>query len=468
MVGVLAYLVRVCLSTAIVGAQGMGAELGWSVKDNGFVLSGFFWGYMLGNFPSGIFASRYGSRKILLASMILQSILTVLSPAVSRHGGLYAFFFLRVLLGFAQSPVYPVAQSLFAAWLNADERAGAFSIMDAGSYCGGALTLGYGAHIQNALGSWEDVFYLFGSLCGVFAVYVYFRVQSFPSKCTQSTAGVDVPQNYHTLNGGDTLVPRATNQNVPWIKLLCRTDIFAAIIGPFSINWSLFMFLTYLPKYLQEQFRFDMSSEHNSMHILVYPYFLCGVIGVFCGCIADKCVRSDILSTTQIRKIFQLIAASFATGALIFLQYSSSTTSLVILLCFAISPGGILGSASAANPMDLSKKYAGVIKGLANGFATFGGAFNPILVGYLLSNGGCPSDEQFKLNRTAALDMASCPPCKQAWDNAFTIAACICVCGCHFSLVWVREEIEIGDTDIQSNGISDKRHARPLLDTPLG
>ena len=93
MVGVLAYLVRVCLSTAIVGAQGMGAELGWSVKDNGFVLSGFFWGYMLGNFPSGIFASRYGSRKILLASMILQSILTVLSPAVSRHGGLYAFFF---------------------------------------------------------------------------------------------------------------------------------------------------------------------------------------------------------------------------------------------------------------------------------------------------------------------------------------------------------------------------------------
>ena len=132
MVGVLAYLVRVCLSTALVGDQGMGAELGWSVKDNGFVLSGFFWGYMLGNFPSGIFASRYGSRKILLASMILQSILTVLSPAVSRHGGLYAFFFLRVLLGFAQSPVYPVAQSLFAAWLNADERAGAFSIMDAG------------------------------------------------------------------------------------------------------------------------------------------------------------------------------------------------------------------------------------------------------------------------------------------------------------------------------------------------
>ena len=324
---------------------------------------------MLGNFPSGIFASRYGSRKILLASMILQSTLTILSPVVSRHGGLYAFFLLRVLLGFAQSPVYPVAQSLFAAWLNADERAGAFSIMDAGSYCGGALTLGWCTHSKRAWVMGRCILSIWVSLWGLCRVCV-FPCAILSIKVHPIDGWVDVPQNYHTLNGGDTLVPRATNQNVPWIKLLCRADIFAAVIGPFSINWSLFMFLTYLPKYLQEQFRFDTSSGHNSMHILVYPYFLCGVIGVFCGYVADRCVRSDILSTTQIRKIFQLIAASFATGALIFLQYSSSTTSLVIILCFAISPGGILGSASAANPMDLSKEYAGIIKGLANGFAT--------------------------------------------------------------------------------------------------
>ena len=216
------------LSTALAGDQGMGAELGWSVQDNGFVLSGFFWGYMLGNFPSGIFASRYGSRKILLASMILQSILTVLSPAVSRHGWVIYLFSSR-FAWLCSSPVYPVAQSLFAAWLNADERAGAFSIMDAGSYWGGALTLGYGSQIQNALGSWEDVFYLFGSLCGVFAVYVYFRVQSFPSKYTQWTTGIDVQQNYHNLNGGDSLVPQDNNQKVPW-KKLCVGLIFLQLL----------------------------------------------------------------------------------------------------------------------------------------------------------------------------------------------------------------------------------------------
>ena len=161
MVGVNAYLLRVCLSTILVGNSGLSQELNWSVEENGFVLSGFFWGYMFGNFPSGILASRYGSRRVLLVSMILQCIITFLSPFVAINFGVYYFFALRVLLGLAQSPVYPVAHSLFAVWLNFDERARGFSIMDAGSYWGGALTLGCGTQIQNALGSWSKVFYLF-------------------------------------------------------------------------------------------------------------------------------------------------------------------------------------------------------------------------------------------------------------------------------------------------------------------
>ena len=45
MVGVNAYLLRVCLSTILVGNSGLSQELNWSVEENGFVLSGFFWGY---------------------------------------------------------------------------------------------------------------------------------------------------------------------------------------------------------------------------------------------------------------------------------------------------------------------------------------------------------------------------------------------------------------------------------------
>ena len=151
------------------------------------------------------------------------------------------------------------------------------------------------------------------------------------------------------------------------------------------------------------------------------------------------------------------------------LQDSPSRTSLLILLCFAISPGGIIGSASAANPTDLSTKYDGIIKGLANGFATFGGAFNPVLVGYLLSDGHCPSDGQFKLNRTIALKMASRPSCKRAWDTALNIAACICVVGCIVFLSFGSgKEIRLDEGDMEGDDVSGKRHTHVPLETPIG
>ena len=467
MVGVNAYLLRVCLSTILVGNSGLSQELNWSVEENGFVLSGFFWGYMFGNFPSGILASRYGSRRVLLVSMILQCIITFLSPFVAINFGVYYFFALRVLLGLAQSPVYPVAHSLFAVWLNFDERARGFSIMDAGSYWGAALTLGCGTQIQNALGSWSKVFYLFGTITGIFSIYVYFRVQSNPSEkmpsddeeevlegiintpaaaaTTTTTLSSLSSSSYYQLDVGTINIKRNVEDKIPWKKLLCRLDVFAAIVGPFSINWSLFMFVTYLPKYLQEEYRFNMSSTHSSAYLLLYPYFLCGIIGITCGFISDWLVVSKRLSITHVRKLFQFIAATAATSSLMLLKHHiSNLTTVVVILCFAIAPGGIVASASAATPMDLSQEYAGIIKGLANGIATFGGAFNPVLVGYLLTNGKCPTDEVFKQNQTLAWEIASTESCKDAWGTAFDVGASICVFGCIIFLVFGSgKEIEL-------------------------
>ena len=107
----------------------------------------------------------------------------------------------------------------------------------------------------------------------------------------------------------------------------------------------------------------------------------------------------------MLEKLFQFIAATAATSSLMLLKHHiSNLTTVVVILCFTIAPGGIVASASAATPMDLSQEYAGIIKGLANGIATFGGAFNPVLVGYLLTNGKCPTDEVFKQNQTLAWD----------------------------------------------------------------
>ena len=152
-------------------------------------------------------------------------------------------------------------------------------------------------------------------------------------------------------------------------------------------------------------------------------------------------------STTEPREdeLPTCIAATAATSSLMLLKHHiSNLTTVVVILCFAIAPGGIVASASAATPVDLSQEYAGIIKGLANGIATFGGAFNPVLVGYLLTNGKCPTDEVFKQNQTLAWEIASTQSCKDAWGTAFDVGASICVFGCIIFLVFGSgKEIEL-------------------------
>ena len=88
------YLMRVVLSITLVGHVGMGSDLGWTSVQNGLILSGFFWGYLLGYFPGGVLSSRFGGRPILLGSMVAQVILNLLSPMAARAGVYYFFFIL--------------------------------------------------------------------------------------------------------------------------------------------------------------------------------------------------------------------------------------------------------------------------------------------------------------------------------------------------------------------------------------
>ena len=73
---------------------------------------------------------------------------------------------------------------------------------------------------------------------------------------------------------------------------------------------------------------------------------------------------------------------------------------------------------------------------------------------------------EFKLNRTAALKMASRPSCKRAWDTALNIAACICVGGCIVFLSFGSgKEIRL---DMEGDDVSGKHHTRVPLETPIG
>ena len=458
------YLMRVVLSVTLVGRVGIGSDLGWTSVQNGLILSGFFWGYLLGNFPGGVLSSRFGGRPVLLGSMVAQIILILLSPMAAR-AGVYYFFFVRFFLGVVQGPLYPVCQTLLSRWLKAEERSRGNSMFDSGSYLSTAVSLGFGTSTMNSLGSWTAMYYGCGFIGALFCAVAFFRVESFPPTA-QATGEEYATLVAETLDLDDepARVPDRTAENAdnslakgefPWRKILLRKSIIAAIVGPTSINWSIYMFLTYLPIYGEQQLDFDMSAGNSAGALFVFPYVASWLVGLANSFFADYLVKSKILSITNVRKLMQTLASSILTVSL-FQLGNSGISQVPVLLCLSIvAGGGITASASTAIPMDMSKKYAGFIKGVANSAGTLGGALNPIIVGFLLQSGGCPSEDLLGTNKTLALKKAHTVECKGAWTTAFDIAACITVVGgVTFVFLASAEPIELGE-DVYNSALGD-------------
>ena len=64
----------------------------------GWILSSFFYGYILTQIPGGYLAGRYGSRHVIGVGLLVTSILTILTPfAAELHVG--ALMALRAVEG---------------------------------------------------------------------------------------------------------------------------------------------------------------------------------------------------------------------------------------------------------------------------------------------------------------------------------------------------------------------------------
>ena len=95
------YVDRAAISTA---KGPMAAELSLSDREMGAVFSAFALGYAAAQIPSGWLADRLGPRRALAMVVVLWSLLTSLTGAMSTFGPLLA---VRFLFGVAEAGAFP-------------------------------------------------------------------------------------------------------------------------------------------------------------------------------------------------------------------------------------------------------------------------------------------------------------------------------------------------------------------------
>src|ERR1700728_3453884 len=147
----LTYMDRVCIS---VTAPAMMHDLRLSPIQMGFAFSAFTAAYALFEIPTGWWADRIGSRRVLTRIVVWWSVFTGLTALAWNFPSLAT---LRALFGAGEAGAWPTVARALSRWFPAQERGTARGIFFMGAHLGGGLTPLLVAAIADRIG-WRATF----------------------------------------------------------------------------------------------------------------------------------------------------------------------------------------------------------------------------------------------------------------------------------------------------------------------
>ncbi|KHN49748.1 membrane protein [Pectobacterium fontis] len=368
------YIDRTVLSAA---APHLISELHLTPEMMGFIMAAFFWSYSLLQIPAGWFADRFGQKKGLGLAVAWWSIAT---SAMGLATGFKSLLGLRIALGIGEAAAYPSNAGIAAKWFPDRERATISGLFDSASKFGGAVAMPLIVWMIYMV-DWRWTFAIIGSVGILWVIAWYFIYAENPEDHKRiSKAEVDYIRNgQRQKHGTNTVLP------MKWYQLLRYRNIWAMCLGFFTINYTSYFFITWLPTYLVQEKGMDFIKMG---FIAALPLLSGMIIEVFAGWASDKIAHKKILSLTATRKLFLTIGLLMAL-CIGFAPFTDSVVITVILLCIAKSGTTVAASQVWALPGDVApKNMVSIVAGLQNTVSNLGGAVGPIITGAIVAATG--------------------------------------------------------------------------------
>ena len=212
-------------------APALKQQLGISNAAMGLTLSAFFWSYAIAQPAAGWVAQRFAPRTVLAVATGLWSLATF---ACGLATGLAMLFVFRMLLGLAESVIFPTNARIFAEHAPEHQRGRCNSAMSIGHSMGPTVGTLVGAMVLIAYG-WRAVFFVLGGVSLLWLIPWLARRD--PS-----------------LEGD------ATRQHQPatYREIVRQRALWGACLGQFCYSYPFYLVLTWLPLYL-------VNSQHLSL-----------------------------------------------------------------------------------------------------------------------------------------------------------------------------------------------------------
>ncbi len=366
----LAYLDRVAIS---VTAPKMIAEFHYSKATMGLIFAAFAYTYAFLQIPLGMVGDRLGPRGVLSFLMAWWSVFTLVTGAARNFTML---FIARLLFGAGEAGGFPVATRALSAWFPREKNGFLQGLLHACSRSGAAFSPPIVVALVVYSGSWRTAFYILGVLGLIWSICFYAYYRSNPA----SFAAVRQQQPGAAVE--PAVVERAP---IPWNRIVRSPDVWLLTFSYFCYGYTLWIYLTWLPTYLQDQRHLTFAQLGFFASLPLFGGVLGDLVG---GTLSDfiykrtgrlNLARRSVISASFLLTVCFVIPSLAVSSALVsaFLSFGA----LFMLECAV--------SNCWAVAMDLGgKRYCGTVSGVMNTGFGIAGFLSPIVFGSLVDHTG--------------------------------------------------------------------------------
>ncbi|WAJ72503.1 MFS transporter [Catenovulum adriaticum] len=344
-------------------------DLGMDSHDYANIMSVFLIAYAIGQAVFGRIFDAVGTRIGFMLSIVVWSVSIALHAVASS---VTSFSIFRVLLGFGEAGNWPGATKANAEWFPIRERALAQGIFGAGASMGSIIAPPLVAALYAFFG-WQATFIIVASLGFVWLVPWLIVYKCGP----EAHPWITEDERQYILTGqkavelDEKIDELKVDEYVPTFKqLLSHRQSWSVILGRFFIEPIWWLFVAWLPLYLNDKFGFEVKEIGASAWI---PYVGAAIGAIFGGWLSGRLIKRG-WSVNKARKTVVGIGGLCMLPALI--ATSVASTPMLALGLIAII---LFGFQTAINNIQTlpSDYFSG--KSVAS-LAGFSGAFGVISV----------------------------------------------------------------------------------------
>ncbi|EDW08404.2 putative inorganic phosphate cotransporter [Drosophila mojavensis] len=381
------YIARLNVSVAVVAMTDAATsnpdfpEYDWSEAQKSYILSSFYWGYIVTQFPAGFLVRRYGAKLVLFIPTFATALLSCLTPVCISWGGWLAFSVLRLIIGLFQGLIFPCIHEHLAKWSPPKDRNRLGVFAYSGSDCGSVMAMAISGLIAESSLGWPGISYVSAGLCGIWCILWLLL------------AADNAPRS--RLIGGDErdYIERSMRRNdgfhdqkiaIPWRAIWTSAPFYALLVVRSAQGWANSTMQLQTPAYMHGVLEMDIKS--NALYSAL-PFLAMWCMSYVYLAIADLIMARKWLSLTTLRKSINTISYWGPAAALIGIGFLDKSQAGLAIALMAINAGLNAGSGigNMLTIIDMSPNHSGILMAITNCATNIPPLLSPLLVGVIVT-----------------------------------------------------------------------------------